>query len=127
MKRLMTAAVAVTLMCGASAFAYAQDTQPAPASGAPASGASGSDQSTQGGMNPAPPNDAGSARLDGLWRVRRHRSGACPRRCERRHERRDDVPQRSVRAGHQLCPSARGGRPGHERRCERGWSRRQHA
>ena len=60
MKRLMTAALAATLMCGASAYAYAQDsTQPAPASSAPASGASGSDQSTQGGMNPAPPSDPG--------------------------------------------------------------------
>ncbi|WP_217433843.1 hypothetical protein, partial [Caulobacter sp. S45] len=53
MKRLMTAAVAVTLMCGVSAYAYAQDSQPATAgdssAAAPAQGSMPS-----GSMSPDP-------------------------------------------------------------------------
>ena len=82
MKRLMTAAMAVTLMCGVSAFAQAQDTQPAttgdssaaaPAQGAMAPGPAasppqGNDQSgpaPQGPMNNGPAPAAGTPDASG--------------------------------------------------------------
>ena len=65
MKRLTTAAIAVTLMCGGAAYAYAQDaSQPAPSSqgqnSSPPSGTDQSGQAPQGPDNsgPAQPNTA---------------------------------------------------------------------